>query len=123
MLLFMISSCTSSNIIDTKKIQNIENKISIRRVAKFKELNNCEKLYYLLLIKNGIYRIPHDDFMELVRIVGVETGVHPSVVDNFAGTLYPNDTLFNHDFKLWNGIYKCDSLIQKKNDTIIIYRP
>lgn len=122
-LFVIISSCNSSNIIDTKKIQNIEKKLSKKRVAIFKKLNNCEKLYYLVKIKNGDFRIPNDDFIELVRIIGIETGVHPSVVDNFAGTIYPNDTLFNYDFKRWSGILQCDSLIQIKNDSIVIFRP
>lgn len=116
-------SCSINDSINVEKVENMEPKISKKRLDMFNRLNGCEKLYYLALVETKSTRIPHEDFMEMLRIVGRETGVYPSVVDNFGGTLYPNDTLFNYDFKRWSSVLQCDSLLQLNGNQLKVVLP
>lgn len=101
----------------------MEPKISEKRLEVFNKFNGCEKLYYLALVKTKSTRIPHEDFMEMLRIVGNETGIYPSVVDGFGGTLYTNDTLFNYDFKRWSSVLGCDSSLTLEGNSLKVVAP
>lgn len=116
-------SCSVNDSINVEKVENMEPKISKKRLDMFNKLNGCEKLYYLALVKTKSTRIPHEDFIEMLRIVGRETGIYPTVVDNFGGTLYPNDTLFNYDFKRWSSVWQCDSVVQLNRNKVKVLLP
>lgn len=113
-ILIITGACKTRNTVNTDKVEGIEQDLNKLRLRKFKKLNDFEKISYLHDVRMKRYKMTNDAFVDLLFVMGEETGITPSIVFNFAGGVYPSDTLFYYDMKRWTTKLGCDSIVQIK---------
>lgn len=111
-IFIIVGACKTNKLINPDKVAEIERECNKLREKKFKRLNSCEKISYLHDVDMHRYRMTNEAFVDLLLIMGEETGISPSIVFNIGGGVYPSDTLFDYDMKKWTTNLGCDSIIQ-----------